>query len=130
MIYVLTDQQTSWHLYRCPDGGCALKNATPPVQWCEGFQWSKPEDSYRVIGGVAARASPSVQRLYKGRMVVERFFNSAKASRLLDYHSFFDMYRIEAHTEISVMAYLATIFHRVSGNRLDMKLTMRVATGR
>ena len=62
-------------------------------------------------------------------MVVERFFNKAKASRLLDYHRFFDMYRIEAHTEISVMAYLATIFHRVSGNRLDMKLRMRVATG-
>ena len=129
MNYVLTDPKSGWHLYRCPDEGCALKNRAPPVRWCENFQWAKPEDSYRVIG-VAARASLYYQMRYKGRMVVERFFNSAKSSRLLDCHAYFDMYRIEAHAEISMMAYLATVFHRVSGNRLDLMRRMRVATGR
>ncbi len=39
-------------------------------------------------------------------MVIERFFGSAKRSRMLAYHRYFDMYRIEAHVGMSLLAYI------------------------
>ena len=60
------------------------------------------------------------------RQGIERFFSSAKRSRLLDKHQYVDMRKIEAHVALSMLTYLATMYARIEAGDADRMRHMRI----
>ena len=76
------------HRFRCPDGGCHLKGRTDWSRYCD-FEYSeKPEGKRLRIMGTLHQASSEWKGLFRKRTSIERWFASAKHSRLLDRHQF------------------------------------------
>ena len=85
MHYVRTDPDTGLHLFRCPAGGCLLKQSgTKAITHCT--------PRYGRTGGqstcleVLPRFTPQWKRLYRLRMSIERIFSSVKHSIGLEGH--------------------------------------------
>ena len=117
MKFVRTDPGTGCHLFRCPAGGCALKEGgSKPLVHCDTETWEDPALNLRVLGRVA-RSSPLWKLLYKKRMTIERTFRSLKHSRGLEGHMVRGLARMERHVALGVMTYLATALARLeAGN--------------
>ena len=127
MKYVRTDPETGHHLFRCPAKGCKLKaEGTKAIKHCDDQVWENPADNLRIVG-IIARQSKEWDRQYDKRQSVERWFNSAKHSRLLDTHRQLSMARVRLHATLSVLAWQATAIARLQAeNRIQTKLTGRV----
>ena len=63
--------------------------------------------------GIVHRASPEWKRLFKLRPTVERWFSSAKRSRLLDQHQYLGQDRVSLHARMSLLGYLLTSWGRL-----------------
>ncbi len=101
------------HRFRCPDGGCHLKGRTDWSRYCDFEYAEKPEGKLLRIMGTVHRASAEWKRLFKKRTSIERYFASAKHSRLLDRHQFLGRERVRLHATMSVLAYLLTALGRL-----------------
>ena len=107
MEYVESDPEQG-HRFRCPGSGCHLKDK---IQWtthCDTDLWEKPEGKLLRTIGVLPRFTEQWQRIYKMRTSVERYFRSAKHSRLLDQHQFLGMAKVKMHVSLTRISYLAT----------------------
>ena len=125
MTYVCTDAETGKHLYQCPAEGCAkFKNKNIFVR-CDDAHWENPADNLRVIG-VLPRLSEQWKELYRKRQGVERYFSSAKRSRLLDKHQYLRRDKIETHVALSVLTYVATMYARIKAGDAERMRHMRI----
>ena len=77
MEYVRSDPQKG-HLYRCPPGGCRLKDRKG-VRYCDERQWVNRSDNPRLFGPVR-QGNPEWKDLYRLRQSVERVFAEVLAS--------------------------------------------------
>ena len=119
MEYVLTDPKTGKHLYRCPAEGCVLKNrSSGAVRYCDiTDHWEDPKNNPRVIS-VVARASELWKELYNLRTVIERWFSSAKRSRLLNGSLYLTGDKVATNCAMSVLTYTATVLEKVEAGDL------------
>lgn len=124
MTYVRTDGETGKHLYRCPAEGCDRKGKSA-FNRCDDSHWEDPMDNLRVIG-IVARQSKTWRDLYRRRQGVERYFSSAKRSRLLDKHQYLTMRKVQTHVALSVLTYLATMYARIRVGDADSMRQMRI----
>ena len=76
-----------------------------------------PRDNFRAVG-IVSRLDPRWKELSKKRPIIERFFRSAKHSRLLDRHQYLRMNKIEMHANLSYLTYLATMLTHVRAGDL------------
>ena len=109
MEYVRTDWDTGKHLFRCPTGGCSLKETgTKGITHCDSHEWEDPRTNLKVIG-IIPRSSPEWDMLYSMRMSIERTFGSLKHSRALEGHRVRGMHKIMLHATMSLLTYQATM---------------------
>ena len=107
MEYVESDPEFG-HRFRCPMGGCRLKSK---VQWtthCDTEVWEKPEGKLLRTIGLLPRFTDDWKRIYRMRMSIERYFRSAKHSRLLDRHQFLGIAKVKLNISLARLSYLAT----------------------
>ena len=117
MDYVRTDRKKG-HLFRCPPGGCHLKDEIQFSRHCDTEFYEKPktDTDLRKVGHFA-RANPKWQRFYNKRGIVERLFGSAKQTRLLDSHLYLGIQRVRMHVTLSLLAYTGMMLvHAQRGN--------------
>ena len=121
MDYVGTEEDGA-HRFRCPEAGCHLKNKMDWSRYCD-FDFSEKPDGKRLrIMGIVHRASPEWKRLFNLRPTVERWFSSAKRSRLLDLHQYLGQERVSLHAKMSMLGYLLTAWGRLmSGDYEGMR---------
>ena len=125
MEYVGSDPERG-HLFRCAKGGCRLNKRTLFPLYCEGETWVKPEGkALRVIGKIP-RFTKRWKELYKLRQTVERFFSSAKRSRLLNVQKYLTMGKVNMHTAMSVLSYGTTMLARLLIGDYEHMRHMRV----
>lgn len=126
MEYVLTDPEKG-HLFRCPPEGCHLKNQLAFSLYCADTCYENPDDPelLRRVGRVA-RASQEFKDLYAHRQSIERFFGSAKQSRLLADHRYYRQFKIRLHVALSIVTYLLTMLNRVTCVRMADLRRMRI----
>ena len=131
MEYVGTHRKKG-HLFRCPEGGCHLKNEVQFSRHCDVsfYDWPETGADLRLLGRLA-RASKRWRRLYKRRTEVERMFGNMKQSRILDQHFRLGIRRVKLHVEFSLLAYLGTMLTRArSGEwrrlrQMDLRFGLR-----
>ncbi len=122
MEYVRTDKGQG-HLFRCPEGGCDLKDTAPwlgqrcPSEHYENWQ----EDRLRKVGRFP-RSSRRWRRLYRRRPIIERMFSSLKRSRLLADCRHLGIAKTRLHVSLSMIAYAATMLvHVLEGDFQGMR---------
>lgn len=125
MEYVETDDEGQHH-FRCNPEGCHLKWKLAFSLYCQDTSEELPEGDLLRRLGRTARASTEFKDLYNLRQTIERFFRSAKHSRLLNQHQYRGMAKIRLHVALSVLAYVATMHDHVRCGRLDKIRQMRV----
>ena len=106
MEYVETDAEG--HLFRCPAGGCHFKGKVHFTRYCDSQHYEKPEGKLLRIVGLLPRCSEEWKAKYKLRTVIERYFSSAKHSRLMNVHRYLNISKVSLHVAMSMLAYLAT----------------------
>ena len=107
MEYVETVPEKG-RLFRCPSEGCPLKETIQFTRHCDHEHYEKPEGRLLRIVGLLPRCSEEWRAEYKKRPSEERYFSSAKHSRLLDTHRFLNGQKVLLHVAMSTLAYLAT----------------------
>ena len=126
MEYVGSDAERG-HLFRCQDGGCALKKKqTLFSMFCSDEQWEKPEGALLRVIGKIPRFSQKWKQLYKLRQTIERFFGSAKRSRLLNKSLYLTMDKVDMHASLSLLSYSATMLARLMGGDYARMRHMRI----
>ena len=121
MDYTGTGEDGS-HRFRCPEAGCHLKNRMDWSRYCDFDFAEKPEGKRLRIMGIVHRASPEWKHLFRMRPAVERWFSSAKHSRLLDQHQYLGLERVSLHSKMSMLSYLLTAWGRLmSGDYEGMR---------
>ena len=122
----------SKHLFRCAEGGCSLRSkSSGSMQYCGVSEdtWidvSRSPKSLRAFGWKVLRSSSEWKELYRLRQVIERFFSSAKRSRLLDVNRYFRSDKIELHVDLSVLNYLTTMETHMAANDPERIRFMRI----
>ena len=107
MEYIKTDPEKG-HLFRCPSEGCHLKETVQFTRHCDHECYEKPEGRLLRIVGLLPRCSAEWKAEYKKRPSEERYFSSAKHSRLLDTHRCLNGQKVSLHVLMSMLAYLTT----------------------
>ena len=128
MTYIRTDPKTGKHLYQCPVGGCKKFKKGEGKNFfarCQDSHWEDPRDNLRVIG-VVPRRSQLWLDLYRKRQGIERFFGSAKRSRLLNKHQYVTMQKVKAHVALTMLNYVATMYARICADDAEHLRHMRI----
>ena len=125
MEYVETDQEQG-HLFRCPADGCPLKETVQFTRHCDHEHYEKPEGRLLRIVGLLPRCSDEWKAEYKKRPSEERFFSSAKHSRLLDTHRYLNGRKLSMHVAMSALAYLATALAHLKADDYAHMRHMRI----
>ena len=110
MEYVETDPEQG-HLFQCPADGCYLKDIIQFTRHCDHAHYEQPGGRLLRIVGILPRCSAEWKAEYKKRPIEERYFSSAKHSRLLDTHRYLNIEKVSLHVAMSMLAYLATAWH-------------------
>ena len=111
--YVGTDPGKG-HLFRCPDDDCRDEH------------YEKPEGRLLRIVGLLPRCSEEWKAEYKKRPSEERYFSSAKHSRLLGTHRYLNGQKVSLHVVLSTLAYLATALAHLKANDYAHMRHMRI----
>ena len=101
------------HRFRCPGEGCHLKGRTDWSRYCDFDYAERPEGTKLRIMGVIHRASEEWKSIFKKRTSIERYFSSAKHSRLLDKHQCLGQQRVSLQAKLSTLSYLLTAWGRL-----------------
>ena len=116
MEFLGTDRKKG-HRFRCPEGGCHLRDVVRFSRYCDSEIYERPRtaEELRKVGQFA-RANPRWQKVYDKRGSVERLFGLAKQARLLDTHWYLGIQRVTMHVALSLLAYTGTMLaHAVRG---------------
>ena len=125
MEYIRTDPEKG-HLYRCPSGGCRLKNRKG-VRYCDDELWVDRQDNPRLFGPVR-QGSPEWKALYRLRQSVERVFKSMKESRRLERHFIRGLRGVSLHASMSTLGFAATFLVKLlAGEDRPRWMVRRVA---
>ena len=111
--YVETDPEKG-HLFRCPADGCHHEH------------YEKPEGRLLRIVGLLPRCSEEWKAEYKKRPSEERYFSSAKHSRLLGTHRYLNGQKVSLHIALSTLAYLATALAHLQADDYAHMRHMRI----
>ena len=114
MKYLGTDAKRG-HLFKCPRGGRHLKKKALSSLSCGEEQWEKLEGALLRTIGAIPRFSKRWRELYKLRQTIERFFGSAKHSRLLNKQQYIEMDKVAIHAQMSLLTYSVTMLARLMG---------------
>ena len=131
MEYVETDPEKG-HLFRCPAEGCHLKGEIHFSRYCDSEHYEKPEGRLLQTtedSGSAAplpRCSEEWTAKYKLRTVIERYFSSAKHSRLMNVHRYLNISKVSLHVAMSMLAYLATALAHLQADDYAHMRHMRI----
>ena len=125
MEYVETDPEQG-HLFRCPDEGCDLKGKVHWSRYCDFEHYENPEGRLLRIVGLLPRCSEEWKAKYKLRTVIERYFSSAKHSRLMDQHRYFNMIKMSLHVAMSMLSYLSTALAHLKADDYAHMRHMRI----
>ena len=125
MEYVETDLEKG-HLFRCPAGGCHLKDSVQFTRHCDSEHYEKPEGRLLRIVGSLPRCSAEWQTQYRKRPVIERYFSSVKHSRLLDQHRCLDIRKVRLHVAMAMLTYLVTALARLQAGDYAGMRQMRI----
>lgn len=125
MEYTGTDEDGQHH-FRCNPEGCHLKDRLFFTMHCNDVCEELPEGELLRTLGRVARASQEFQDLYSRRQTIERFFGSAKRSRLLDQHQYRGMAKIRLHVVLAMLTYTATMLDHVRCQRMNRLRRMRI----
>lgn len=125
MEYVETDAEKG-HLFRCPANGCPLKETVQFTRHCDYEYYEKPEGRLLRIVGLLPRCSEEWKAEYKKRPSEERYFSSAKHSRLLDTHRYLNGQKVSLHVALSTLAYLATALAHLKADDYAHMRHMRI----
>ena len=125
MEYLGTDPERG-HLFRCPEQGCHLKGKVNFSRYCDTECYEKPEGSLLRIVGVVPRCSQEWKILYSLRTWIERYFSSAKHSRLMDKHRYFNEPKVSLHVAMSMLSYLATALAHLKADDYAHMRHMRI----
>ena len=112
MAYLGTDQKGNHH-FRCPSEGCWLKDKVDWSRYCNSGHSEQPEGKLLRIIGIVPRFTKLWRKIYNKRGAIERWFSSAKRSRLLDKHQLLKMGKISLHANLSTLAWLLTALARL-----------------
>ena len=104
------------HRFRCRPEGCTLRTTGTILHKCDTDYWQKPEGPALRAIGIVPRFTPAWKLLYKKRTTVERYFRSAKHSRLLNQHQCMGLSKVELHANMARIAYLATMAARLKAD--------------
>ena len=96
------------HYFRCPAKGCHLKDKVDWSRYCDFEHSEKPEGKMLRIMGTVPRFTEHWKNLMRLRPAIERYFGSAKHSRLLDQHQYLSMAKVSTHAKMSALTYLLT----------------------
>ena len=107
MGYGGTDRKRD-HRFDCPPEGCHLKDKTGVTRYCKDHHYENPEGEPLRIVGLLPRCSEEWKTEYKKRTSIERYFSSAKHSRLMNQHRNFNIIQMSLHVLMSMLTYLAT----------------------
>ena len=114
------------HRFRCPEEGCHLKGRTDWSRYCD-FEYSEKSEGTRLrIMGIIHRASEEWKDLFKKRTTIERYFSSAKHSRLLDRHQVLGQERVSLHARMSMLGYLLTAWGRLRAGDYEYMRHMHI----
>ena len=72
------------------------------------------------------RCSEEWKAKYKLRTVIERYFSSAKHSRLMDVHRYLNISKVSLHTAMSMLSYLATALAHLKADDYAHMRHMRI----
>ena len=125
MTYLGTDPKGSHH-FRCPPGGCRLKNKIDWSRYCNTEHSEKPKGKLLRIMGLVPRSSKLWKKWYKMRTAIERYFSSGKRSRLMDSHRYFRMDKVDLHANLSMLAYLLTALAHLKADDYESMRNMRI----
>ena len=125
MEYVETDPEKG-HLFRCPTDGCPLKETVQFTRHCDHEHYEKPEGRLLRIVGLLPRCSEEWKAEYKKQPSEERYFSSAKHSRLLDTHRYLNGQKVSLHVLLSILSYLATALARLKADDYAHMRHMRI----
>lgn len=125
MEYLGTDPEQG-HLFRCPKDGCHLKGKVLFSRYCDTECYEKPEGALLRIVGIVPRCSGRWLLLYSLRTGIERYFSSAKHSRLMDKHRCFNELKVSLHVAISILSYLATALAHLKADDYSHMRHMRI----
>ena len=125
MEYVETDAEKG-HLFRCPSEGCHLKGKVHFTRYCDSEHYEKPEGRLLRIVGLLPRCSEEWRAKYKLRTVIERYFSSAKHSRLMNVHRYLNISKVSLHVAMSMLAYLATALAHLQADDYAHMRHMRI----
>ena len=107
MDYLGTDTDGA-HWFRCPPGGCHLKDKLDWSRYCNDTHWENPTGKLIKTMGIIPRFSSAWKELYQKRSSIERYFSSAKQSRLLNQHQCLGQAKVELHVNMATLAYALT----------------------
>ena len=124
MEYVETDAEG--HLFRCPSEGCHLKGKVHFTRYCDSEHYEKPEGRLLRIVGLLPRCSEEWKAKYKLQTVIERYFSSAKHSRLMNVHRYLNISKVSLHVAMSMLAYLATALAHLQADDYAHMRHMRI----
>ena len=115
MEYLGTDQKGNHH-FRCPSEGCWLKDKVDWSRYCNSGHSEKPDGRVLRIIGIVPRFTKLWRKIYNRRGAIERWFSSAKRSRLFDKHQLLRMGKISLHANLSTLAWLLTALARLKAD--------------
>ena len=107
MEYICNNLDTGHHLYRCPVGGCARRQAVLGYAAGGDEAWEDPERDVRLFGGRIRRGSPEWDVAHHKRWSVERVFSRRKDPGRLKRHRYFGRRRVSAHAQLQMLLSLA-----------------------
>ncbi len=125
MEYIDTDPDQG-HRFRCLGAGCHLKDQVDFSRYCDSEHYEKPKDRLLRIIGLLPRCSEEWKAEYRKRPSIERYFSSAKQSRLLDTHRCLNIRKVSLHVAVSLLTYLATALASLKADDYAGMRNMRI----
>lgn len=113
MVFAGTDPGTRQRLYRCPPGGCHLKDRVLFSRFCDSEVWVNPEDDIRLFGGALRRDGPEWRAKYRMRWTVERVFSEWKREGRIERHYFRGEVKVKTLVILQGMFSAAKVLSRV-----------------
>ena len=125
MEYIATDPEQG-HLFRCPAEGCHLKDTVHFTRYCNDEHYDKPEGKLLRIVGLLHRCTEAWKTEYKKRPIIERLIGSSKHSRLMNQHSYLNLFQMSLHVLMSILSYLATALAHLQADDYARMRHMRI----
>ena len=100
-----------------------MKDKVDWSRYCHDEHWESPTGKLLRIMGKLPRFSDEWKKLYGLRGNIERYFSSAKQSRLLNKHQHLSQAKVEMHVSMATLAYsLTALAHLEADDYKNMRV--------